>query len=69
MNPYQGNHVSLTRGEKVPEVAVGAVLPDQVLLSMNFCPRPGPRQKVLLRNSGGAQNLILNTSHPPKHKM
>ena len=41
-------------------------LPHQVLLSKNFHPRPGCRQKSLLRRSrvgGGGQNSILTKHH------
>ena len=63
VNPYQGNLVSLTKGVNILETAMGANCSlDQVLLSKNFRPRPGSRQKFLLRKSGvvdGGQNLIL----------
>ena len=62
-SPYKGNLILLSKGMEVLETAVGAVFcPDQVLLSKNFHPRPGCRQKSLLRKSGvggGGQILIL----------
>ena len=48
-----GALVSLSKGVKVLETAVGATFyPNQVLLSKNFHSRPGCRQKSLLRISG-----------------
>ena len=63
VNLYSGNLVSLSKGVKVLEIAVGAdFAPTQVRLSENFHRRPGCRQKSLPRKSrvgAGGQNPIL----------
>ena len=47
-----GRSESLLRSESPENCSGSSFPPDQLLLSENFRPRPGSRQKFLLRKSG-----------------